>query len=401
MSGVETRSRTIKRLTAVAVAAVNSPGRYPDGDGLYLVVSKGITKSWVYRFQWEKKLKDMGLGSVKDVGLAQARAAASEARATVRAGRNPIVERKLGGLRKAGTPLFKDFAERYISSNESQWKNAKHRAQWRMTIDVYGAPLHKMKIDAIDTAHIYEILRPIWSTKSETASRLRGRIEKILDAAKVAGFRDGENPARWAGHLEHLLHKRKRLTRGHHAAMPYEDLPVFIQALRRRAQVSARALEFHILTASRPGMVENMRLEHIDWVNHLWIIPAKYMKSSVDHTVPLPGRAVEILKELKHSERKGYAFWASRRGTKLSNSTLKRVMTLMGVGNYTPHGFRSSFRDWAGDETKHDETTAEHALAHQVGSETTRAYRRRNALKKRAALLEDWTHYCGRLCSQT
>lgn len=262
-----------------------------------------------------------------------------------------------------------------------------------MTIEVYAAPLHRLKVSEIDTAHVYEVLRPIWSTKAETASRLRGRIEKILDAAKTSGFREGENPARWGGHLENLLHKRKRLTRGHHAAMPYEEVPAFVQALRKRPGGAARALEFHILCASRPGMVENMQLEHIDWDDALWVVPGELMKIGVEHTVPLTDRALDLLRGLNHRTVRGYVFWAQRRGTKISNSTLSHEMARLGAGAYTPHGFRSSFRDWAGDETLHEEKTAEHALAQQVGTETQRAYRRRTALKKRRALLEDWATY--------
>lgn len=387
--------RTIKRLTAVEVAAAREPGRYSDGDGLYLVVAKAGSKSWVYRFWWQGKVRDMGLGSARELRLIDARAAANDARLLIKAGRNPILEKRLGTLSRDASPCFIDFARQYITGIESQWRNEKHRAQWHMTIEVYAKPMHGLKIADVDTAHVYDVLRPIWLTKPETASRLRGRIEKILDAARTAGHRQGDNPARWKGHLEHLLYRRQKLTRGHHAAMPYEDVPGFVAALRGRREPSARALEFHILTAARPGMVENMRLEHIDWLNAQWIVPAGYMKMGVEHIVPLSPRAMEILRDLKHTARKGYVFWGQRRGVKISNSTLKALMTRMGSGGFTPHGFRSSFRDWAGDETLHDEETAEHALAHQVGSETRRAYRRGTALKKRRRLLEDWAIYLG------
>lgn len=377
----------------VEVAAANAPGRYPDGDGLYLVVSKAGTKSWVLRFWWQGKVKDMGLGSAREIRLAEARAVANDARVMIKSGRNPIVERRVGGLQRTETPNFLTYAKAYIASVEGQWRNEKHRAQWHMTIEVYAKPLHELKISDVDTSHVYEVLRPIWIKKAETAIRLRGRIEKILDAAKAAKLRSGDNPARWRGHLEHLLQRRSKLTRKHHAAMPYEDVPAFVKALRARPEPSANALEFHILTAARPGMVENMRLEHIDWVNQLWIVPAGYMKMGVEHVVPLTDRALQILRDQKHTARKGYVFWGRRRGGKISNSTLKALMTRMGEGGFTPHGFRSSFRDWAGDETKHEEETTEHALAHQVGSETRRAYRRRTALKKRRKLLEDWSAY--------
>lgn len=396
MGAPNTQNRTIKRLTAVAIANAKTPGRYPDGVGFYLYVAKGGPKSWIFRFRWDGKLKDMGLGSVREVTLKDARDTAGQARSLVRAGKNPIIERKLGGIRKAETPTFKEYAESYIASVESQWKNAKHKAQWRMTIEVYAAPLHRLKICDIETSHIYGVLKPIWTSKSETASRLRGRIETILDAAKTAGLREGDNPARWAGHLEHLLGKRKKLTRGHHAAMPYEDVPAFVSKLRQRQSTVALALEFHILNVSRPGMVENMRLEHVDWINALWIVPAGYMKMGVEHVVPLVARSLEILREVSRGRIKGFAF-TGKRGGKLSNSTLKREMTLLRAGQFTPHGFRSSFRDWAGDETIHEETTADHALAHQVGSETKRAYRRRDALSKRKRLMTDWSKYLGDL----
>lgn len=387
-------TKSIKRLTAVAVNAAKAPGRYSDGDGLYLAVAKGGTKTWVFRFRWEASVKDMGLGSVRDVSLKEAREAAAQARKVINGGKNPIIERKLGGVKQAEVPTFKNYAHYYIEKAETQWKNAKHKAQWWMTIDVYAKPMHELRLNEIETSHVYGVLKPIWSKKSETASRLRGRIEKILDSAKTAGHREGDNPARWTGHLEHLLHKRKKLTRGHHAAMPYEEVPAFVSALRKYVGIAGRALEFHILTASRPGMVENMRIEHVDFANALWTIPGRYMKVDADHAVPLTARALEILKELKHNEQKGYMFWAQRRGTKISNSTLKKVMSSLGAGEYTPHGFRSSFKDWAGDETEHDDETSEHALAHTVGSETRRAYRRRSAMKKRRQLLEDWQTYC-------
>lgn len=339
--------------------------------------------------------KEMGLGGITDVTLAEARELADIARKMVRSGKNPIIERKLGNRTVADTPTFRVFADAYVKSIESQWKNAKHRAQWKMTLEVYAAPLHDKLLCDIDTNDIHHVLTRdnLWNTKSETASRLRGRIETILDAARVKGYRKGENPARWEGHLEHLLGKRKKLTRGHFASMPYEELPDFISDLRTRTAKVARALEFHILCASRPGMVEQMLMTDVNFDERVWTIPKERMKLERDHMVPLSQRAIDILLEMKKTMRNNVVFYGQNPGEPISNNALRALMKRMEKGHYTPHGFRSSFQDWAGDETEHEEKTTEFALAHSVGDDTKKAYRRRQALRKRRGLMDDWARY--------
>jgi integrase len=385
--------RTAKRLNNLLVQNLRAAGKHPDGDGLYLWISPTGNKSWLFLFQYFGKRKEMGLGSVRDVSLAEARAAASDARQYVAAGKNPITERKLGLVQRRDEPFFKEFAEEYVASHESEWKNAKHRAQWKMTLDVYAKPLHHKLFSDISTSDIYELLKPIWKTKSETASRLRGRIEKVWGAASMKGYCSGENPARWEGRLEHLLTKPKKLTRGHFASMPYEDLPAFMIELRKRNAWSARALEFHILCASRPGMVENMRASDIDWENAVWKVPKELMKLDRDHEIPLSGPAMAVLHSVRHRIRKDVVFAAIHPGTRMSNNALRNLMKRLDVGHFTPHGFRSSFTDWAGDETEHEEKVTELALAHSVGDGTKKAYRRRQALDKRRRLMEDWATY--------
>ncbi|MEM9966066.1 MAG: integrase arm-type DNA-binding domain-containing protein [Asticcacaulis sp.] len=386
-------ARISKRLTAMAVSKLKAVGRHADGDGLYLHVRESGSKTWIFRFRQNKKLHEMGLGSVRDVSLAEAREKAEDLRRAIREGLNPIVERRTGGVKRAAMPTFGAYKDKYIAAIEGQWKNDKHRQQWKMTLDVYAAPLHDKRIGDIDTGDIYNILLPIWYDKAETASRLRGRIEKILNAAKTEGFFEGDNPARWNGHLENLLPPRKKLTRGHFSAMPYIDVPAFVADLRARGAVTARALEFHILCASRPGMVEAMREDQIQWDERQWVIPAALMKLPRDHVVPLSDRAFDILQEMRPFIREGVVFWGVTPGKPMSSNALRALMQRMGAGHFTAHGFRSSFRDWAGDETNHSQETAEHALAHSVGDDTQKAYRRATALKKRRQLMADWAAY--------
>jgi integrase len=339
------------------------------------------------------KRKEMGLGSLRDITLAEARRNADEARHAVAAGKNPITERKLGLIQRRTEPLFKEFAEEYVAARESEWKNPKHRAQWKMTLDVYAKPLHQKLFRDITTSDVYELLKPIWLKKPETASRLRGRIEKVWGAASMKGYCSGENPAKWEGRLEHLLTKPKKLTRGHFASMPYEKLPAFMAELRKRDAWSAKALEFHILCASRPGMVENMRASDIDWDEEVWRIPKELMKLNRDHEIPLSNQALAVLQSVRHRIRNDVVFAAVHPGTRMSNNALRTLMKRMDVAHYTPHGFRSSFTDWAGDETDHEEKITELALAHSVGDGTKKAYRRRQALEKRRGLMEDWAAY--------
>ncbi|WP_343684119.1 integrase arm-type DNA-binding domain-containing protein [Asticcacaulis sp.] len=385
--------RVSKRLTAIGIKNLSKPGLHADGDGLYVRVARSGAKTWVFIFQWQKCRKEMGLGSVRDMDLKVAREHAIDLRRLVQAGRNPIIERKVGRVAQVNMPSFKAYAFAYIDKMEGQWRNAKHRAQWRSTIETHARPIHEIAISEVSTTDIVGVLLPIWQRIPETASRLRGRIESILDAAKAERLREGDNPAKWAGHLENLLPPRQKLTRGHHAALPYEDLPAFMAELRSRRADVARALEFHILCASRPGMVEAMTPDEVDLEARVWTVPADKMKGGRAHVVPLSDRALQLVESQLKTARGDILFYSTRPGHKMSNSALRRLLDRMGYGHVTPHGFRSSFKDWAGDETDHDDLISEHALAHKVGDDTHTAYRRRTALQKRRILMQQWADY--------
>ena len=273
------------------------------------------------------------------------------------------------------------------------FRNEKHRAQWAMTLTTYAAPLRSMKLDDIATADVLAVLQPLWQTKAETASRLRGRIERVLDAAKAKGLRSGENPARWRGHLDALLPARHRLTRGHHAAMPYDDVPAFIGRLRASESVSALALEFAILTASRTGEVLGARWDEIDLDAKLWTVPAARMKAGREHRVPLTARALAILQTVEKVRTGEHVFPGQRRGKPLSVMALAMVLRRLKLENVTVHGFRSAFRDWCGEATAFPRDVAEAALAHTVGDMTERAYRRGDALEKRRKLMAAWAAF--------
>ena len=286
-----------QRLTARA-AATTRPGRHGDGAGLYLVVSASGARKWVFRFSFARKVTEMGLGSADAVSLAQARSKAREARELLDAGQNPIEARRRAARIGAGKSSFGAVAEALMAAKQCEWRCAKHRAQWRMTLQTYAAPLYPRPVDEIDTAAVLAALTPLWREKPETASRLRGRIEAVLDAAKARGLRSGENPAAWRGHLAHLLPKRKTLARGHHAAMAYADVPAFLARLREREALAARALEFCILTAARSGEVLGARWREIDLAARVWTVPAGRTKAAREHRVPLCARALAILEAL-------------------------------------------------------------------------------------------------------
>ena len=282
------------RLTARKVETAR-PGKYSDGGNLYLIVSEAGSRKWVLRFTWRGRAKEMGLGSVAKVPLADAREKAASARRKIAQGLNPIDERKRDG----GIPTFGEIANDVREALSVGFRNEKHKAQWKSTLETYAAPLRAKPVDTIATDDVLAVLKPIWTTKAETASRVRGRIEKVLDAAKAKGFRDGENPARWRGHLDHLLPRTSKLARGHHAAMPYEEVAAFIAKLREREAASALALELCILTAARSGEILGMRWLEIDLDKKTWTVPADRMKAGREHRVPLSPRAVAILRKLE------------------------------------------------------------------------------------------------------
>lgn len=389
--------RQMNRLPPRATTTYSTPGRYGDGGGLYLVVSPAGSRKWVFRYRWRGRLVDMGLGSAASVTLAKAREKASAARQLIAGGVNPLEAKRAD----RAIPTFGAMADQLIADLGPQWRNDKHKAQWKATLEKDAAKLRALPVDAIGTDDVLSVLKPIWAAKPETASRLRGRIERVLDAAKAKGFREGENPARWRGHLSHFLPKRQKLTRGHHKALPFEDVPDFIRRLRERDAMAALALEFAIYTAARSGEVRGARWSEMDLEAKLWTVPAARMKAGKVHRVPLSARAVEILKAVRPlANGEGEAFvFPSSGGKPLSDAAFSALFLRMGFKDrpFTPHGFRSSFRDWAGEVSHFPREVAEAALAHTVGDETERAYRRGDALEKRRALMDAWANYiCGK-----
>lgn len=389
-------------LTAVAVKNAK-PGRHADGGGLHLLVKESGARSWVYRFMLNGKSHDVGLGAAGPggVSLAEARDARDALRLKVKAGVDPLEERKrqlamaerAAKEAAAASVTFNAMAESYIAANEDSWRNEKHRKQWRSTLETYAYPvIGSMAVGEISTEQVLQIIEPIWQDKPETASRVRGRIETVLDAAKARGFRAGENPARWRGHIAQILPARSRLTRGHHKALPYDEIPGLVALLRSRQAVAALALEFTILTAARTNEVLGARWSEIDLENAVWIIPPERMKAGKEHRVPLAPRTVEILKATAEL-RKSWLF-PSAGGGKLSGMAMSMLLRRMQV-DVTVHGFRSTFRDWAAECTDYAHEVQEMALAHTIGNKVERAYRRGDMFEKRRQLLGDWASYCG------
>jgi integrase len=386
-------ARAVRKLNARQVATLSREGRHSDGGGLYLVVGPGASRRWAFIFRWGGKLKEMGLGSLTAVSLADARERAGEARRTLASGCNPIEDRRAQAAKRDATTTFGAFSDELLKRLAHGFRNEKHKAQWTMTLTKYAAPLRSMKLGDIGTADVLEVLQSLWQTKPVTASRLRGRIERVLDAARAKGLRSGENPARWRGHLDALLPRRQKLTRGHHAAMPYSDLPGFITRLRASESVSALALEFLILTAARSGEVRGSRWQEIDLDAKVWTVPASRMKAGREHRVPLSPRALTILKAMEGIRAGECVFPGQRRGRHLSDAALAMFLRRMKLKSVTVHGFRSAFRDWAGNETSFAREVAEAALAHTVGDATERAYRRADAIEKRRKLMLAWANF--------
>jgi integrase len=378
------------KLTARKVETAR-PGKYSDGGNLYLIVSHTGSRKWMLRFTWRGRAKEMGLGSASSVTLADAREKAAVSRRKIAEGLNPIDERK----RDKGIPTFAAMADEVREALSSGFRNEKHKAQWKSTLATHAARLGAKPVDTIDTSDVLTVLKPIWTTKAETASRVRGRIEKVLDAAKARGFREGENPARWRGHLDHLLPRPSKLARGHHAAMPYEEIAEFITKLQKRDASAARALELCILTAARSGEILGMRWSEIDPVKNIWTVPANRMKAGREHRVPLSPRAVAILRELEELKEGEFVFPGQARGKPLSSMAMEMVLRRMNIQDATVHGFRSSFRDWAGNVSSFPREVVETALAHVIGDKAEQAYRRSDALEKRRCLMDAWATYCG------
>lgn len=344
----------------------------------------------------------MGLGPVHAVGLADARRLAGEARAIIAGGADPLAARRAEENKTKEKPTFGEFADQLIEQIEGGFRNDKHKAQWKMTLGpAYCRSIRSKKIDEIDTADVLRILKPIWLKKAETASRLRGRIERVLDAAAAQGLRGSDNPARWKGGLQPLLPARSKIGRSHHAAMPFAELPTLVARLRSTGGISAHALEFTILTAARSGEVLGARWDEIDMDAAIWTVPASRMKAGKSHRVAMPDRALEILSEMALLRPAGddqgqvFVFPGRKAGKGLSVMALTMALRRLDLGSYTVHGFRSAFRDWAGEITHYPREIAESALAHAVGNQVELAYRRGDALEKRRSMMQDWADFCG------
>jgi integrase len=381
------------KLNATQVRAATKPGVLGDGDGLYLRVGKQGAKSWIFVWRRRGRRHEMGLGGATIVSLAAARTKAEEARAILGRAGDPwseMAERRSAIERTT----FGECADDLIASMESGWQNGKHRDQWRMTLKVYAEPLRSMPVADVTTDDVVRVLRPLWTDKQETGSRLRGRVERVLSHAKARGLRHGENPARWKGHLDHLLAPRQKLARGHHPALPYADAPLFMAELREREGVSASALEFTILTAARTGESIAARWPEIDLGGAVWTVPGERMKGGREHRVPLTPPAVALLKELPRFG--PYVFPGASGRKHISNAAMSELLKGMRLpSTATVHGFRSTFRDWAKEVSPFPRELAEAALAHLVGDDTERAYSRGDALAKRRELMSGWADYLG------
>jgi integrase len=402
-----TMARKIGRLTGLAVTRATKPGLYADGGGLYLRVGPTGAKSWVFRFRIDGKRRDMGLGPLHAVTLAAARERATACRVDRFDGRDPLEVRQTRKLTEKLTAskavTFRQCAMAFIDAHRPGWKNEKHAVQWSFTLEAYAHPLFgDLPVQAVDTALVMKALEPIWRTKTETASRLRGRIEAILDWATVRQFRQGDNPARWRGHLDHLLPKRTKVHKvQHHPALSYTEIGAFLTSLRYQVGHAARALEFLILTAGRTGEVIGACWEEIDLAEGVWTVPASRMKASKEHRVPLSAPAIKLIREqqvaaeLVDGRLDGFVFPGGRPGKGLSNMALLKLLERMKRDDLTAHGFRSTFRDWAAEQTHFPREVAEMALAHTVSDKVEAAYRRGDMFDKRRKLMDAWATYCG------
>jgi len=395
-------------LNARRVTTANKPGRYGDGGGLYLQVQArrkqdgepaSVSKSWLLRYERHGRERWMGLGALHTISLKEARDRARKARQQILDGVDPLdakkAERAARSLAEARSLTFEEASRLYFDAHEKKWRNAKHRAQFVSTLRTYAFPtIGRLPVAEIDLGLILKVIEPIWQNKTETASRVRGRIESVLDWASVRGYRTGENPARWKGHLQHVLPARDRIAKpNHHAALPYTELATFVTALRAREGVAARALEFTILTAARTGEVIGSTWDEIDLHGKVWTVPAGRIKGGREHRVPLSDRALEILKSAPREAGNRFVFIGPRAGG-LSNMAMAAVLGRMERTDVTVHGFRSTFRDWAAESTNYPNHVVEMALAHVIGDKVEAAYRRGDLFDKRRRLMVDWAKYC-------
>ncbi|MBA2660089.1 MAG: integrase arm-type DNA-binding domain-containing protein [Nitrosospira sp.] len=384
---------TVLKLTDLSVRKLGKPGVHRIGAGLYIRVTDGGSKHWIHRFTLSGKAHWMGLGPYPEITLQEAQEGATAARKKRHAGVNPITARVAENA-KAKNLTFQECADQYIASHRSGWKNPKHIDQWTNTIATYCGPIMgSLPVNEIDVGLVMRVLDPIWTTKAETASRLRGRIESILDWATVRGYREGDNPARWKGQLDHLLPNASRVKRiTHHAALGYTQMAEFMGVLRQQAGNGAKALEYAILTACRSGEVRFATWEEVNLKDKVWVIPAERMKAGKEHRIPLSDSAIAVLKQMDQSRQ--LIFPGRDEGKPLSDMSLTAVLRRMDRGDLTAHGFRSTFRDWASESTAYPQHVAEMALAHSIGSKVEAAYRRGDLFTKRTRMMEDWARFC-------
>jgi integrase len=387
-------ARQPKRLTARAVASMKTIGRHADGGNLYLTISKtgaGVSRRWTFLYSLAGKQREAGFGSAAAVTLAEAREKAAGYRSMLAKGVDPLDAKKAGQAAALARKTFGQCADELIKSKRREWRSEIHAAQWRTTIDSYCGPIMDAPVDAIDTQGVLVVLQPIWKRIPETSSRLRGRIEAVLDYAKANGLRSGENPAAWRGHLALILPKRGKLTRGRHAAMPYAEVPNFCGKLAQVESIPSLALQFLVLTAARAGEALGARWEEIDCNAKVWTISAKRMKAGVQHRIPLSSAAMAIVERMAEIRTGDFVFPGQRRGEPLSDGAFRLIVPK----GATTHGFRSSFRDWAGEETSFPREIAEQALAHATGGAVEQAYRRGDFLERRRELMQAWAQFCG------
>lgn len=395
-------ARGSNKLTAMLVQKIKEPGRYGDGGGLYLQVGKFGGKSWLFRYTRLGKAREMGLGALSTISLAEARERAGDVRKILASGQDPLKLREAEVAKtqaeEAKSKTFSECATAYIEAHESTWRNPKHRQQWRNTIATYVTPVFgALPVQEIDLPLVMKVIEPIWKVKPETAGRVRGRIEAVLDWASVRGFRKGENPARWKGHLDHLLPAKSKVRKvEHHAALSYEDVGNFIKALRDVEGTSSKGLEFQILTATRTGEVIGAKWGEIDLAKKVWTIPGERMKAGREHRVPLSNAAMAVLKAVEPLRNEAdFVFPGGKAGKGLSSMAFLMTLRRMKRGDLTAHGFRSTFRDWCAECTAYPRDVAEMALAHAIGDRVEAAYRRGDLFEKRRHLMETWANYCG------
>lgn len=388
------------KLSVKRVSALKDAGRYGDGQGLTLQVTATGTKSWLYRWERDGRERCMGLGSVHDVTLDEARDLARDMRRLVRAGRDPVAERRAERERQKAAARkqisFKDAAQAYFDAHERKWASQKTRDVFMARLTTFVYPhLGALAVSDISTADVLKVLEPLWHSKTETAARTRGYIEAILAFATVKGYRTGDNPARWAGHLREALPSPAAIApEKHYAALPVAELPAFYKTVATMGGMAALALRFLILTAARTGEIIGATWDEVDLDKGVWTIPAARMKMRRDHRVPLSEAAVALLKTVPRERGNAHLFAGQYKGSGLSNMAMLGLLKRMERTDITVHGFRSAFRDWAGDHTEFPREVVEAALAHKVGDATEQAYRRSDALERRRVLMEAWATYC-------